>query len=120
MTASRDPANWLPMAPRDFWMLLVLAEGPAHGYAILKASRASAELEPRLGPTTLYRTLTRMVEGGLVEAVAAPDPEADGRRQYYGLTPLGRSVVGAELARLERMVRLGRSVVRGPQGEGGG
>ena len=120
MMNTPDPLDWLPLAPRDFWMLLVLAEGPAHGYAILKAARARSEADLRLGPTTLYRTLTRMVEEGLVEVVRPPDPGVDERRQYYGLTSLGRSVVAAELARLERIVRLGRSVVRGLQGERGG
>jgi DNA-binding PadR family transcriptional regulator len=113
-----DVERWLPLQPRQFWILIVLSEADRHGYAILKAARAKAASGLGLGPTTLYRMLYRLVDEGLVEPTAAPDTELDERRQYYGLTKLGHAVLEAEVRRLERMVELGRTAV-GRAGAGG-
>ena len=107
-----DVDRWLPLQPRQFWILIVLSEADRHGYAILKAARAKAASGLGLGPTTLYRMLYRLVDEGLVEPTAAPATELDERRQYYGLTELGHAVLEAEVRRLERMVELGRTAVR--------
>jgi DNA-binding PadR family transcriptional regulator len=107
-----DVEHWLPLQPRQCWILLVLSEADRHGYAILKAARARAASGLGLGPTTLYRMLYRLVDDELVEPVDAPGTELDERRQYYGLTELGRAVLAAEVKRLERMVELGRTAVR--------
>jgi DNA-binding PadR family transcriptional regulator len=111
---SFDPQAMLPLQPRVFWIMLVLAESPLHGYAILKETQARSETDLKLGPTTLYRTLYRLVDEGLVEPLDGTDPGEDERRLYYRLTRQGRAVLRAELARLERVVRIGRSVVKGP------
>lgn len=107
-----DPEAALPLKPREYWILLVLSERPRHGYAILKDAKERSDSELGLGPTTLYRMLYRMVDGGLVEAVDPPVEDVDERRQYYGLTKLGRAVLSAEVKRLERMVKLGRGALR--------
>lgn len=103
----------LPLKPREYWILLVLSERARHGYAILKEARERSASELGLGPTTLYRMLYRMVDAGLVESVDAPVEDVDERRQYFGLTKLGRAVLSAEVERLERMVKLGRGALRG-------
>jgi DNA-binding PadR family transcriptional regulator len=112
-----EPESWLPLQPRVYWILLVLADAPMHGYAILKETRDRSEADLRLGPTTLYRTLYRLVDDELVEPADVLDAE-DERRQYYRLTRLGRAVLKAELARLERAVRLGRAAFRSPVRQG--
>lgn len=109
----------LPLETRVFWILLVLAEGSLHGYAILKEVRDRSETDLRLGPTTLYRTLYRLVDDGLVEPMESSDSGEDERRQYYALTRSGRRVLKAELDRLERLVRAGRAVIRTPVRQGG-
>lgn len=108
-----------PLPARVFWILLVLSGAPRHGYAILKETRARSEAGLGLGPTTLYRTLYRLVEEGLVESVAAPVADADARRQYYGLTDSGAEVLEAEVRRLERMVETARSTIGRPVTERG-
>lgn len=116
---SFDAESWLPLQPRVFWILLVLAESPLHGYAILKETRERSETDLKLGPTTLYRTLYRLVDEGLVEPLDGVGQGEDERRMYYRLTRQGRAVLRAELARLERVVRLGRALVKGPAKQAG-
>jgi DNA-binding PadR family transcriptional regulator len=100
--ASRAPESYLPLAPATFHILLALADGELHGYAIMKGVR--------LGPGTLYGTLKRLLQAGLVEESGErADPEAgDERRRYYRLTQLGVSVARAEARRLDAMVRAAR------------
>lgn len=106
----RDPTELLPLTPAVFHILLALAEGPLHGYAIMQqASRFGSSPKP-MGPGTLYGTIKRMRAEGLLEAATAPPAESgpEGRR-YYRLTPFGRRVVEAETERLESLVDLARS-----------
>jgi DNA-binding PadR family transcriptional regulator len=98
-------------------ILLALADEERHGYGIGVEVRERTAGKMRLGPGTLYGSLKRMVDGGLVEEVEKserhPEEESDGatrrydaeRRRYYRLTGFGERVLGAELARLERVVR---------------
>ena len=100
----------LPLPPASFHVLIALAEGERHGYAILQevASRTGGEV--RLGPGTLYRTIQRLLEQGLIlETEERPDPALDDeRRRYYRLTPDGMRAARAETARLQRLVKLAR------------
>jgi len=91
-------------------LYLALADGELHGYAIMKGVAARSEGSVRLGPGTLYGSLKRLLEAGLVEeGDERADPErGDERRRYYQLTPLGLSVARAEARRLEAMVRAAR------------
>ena len=100
----------LPLAPASFHVLIALAEGERHGYAILQEVAERTDGEVRLGAGTLYRTIQRLLEQGLIlETAERPDPELDDeRRRYYRITPLGEQVARAEAARLARLVRLAR------------
>jgi DNA-binding PadR family transcriptional regulator len=106
----RPPEAYLPLPPATFHILLALADGELHGYAIMKDVAARTEDSVRLGPGTLYGALKRLLEAGLVaESGARADPErGDERRRYYRLTQLGLSVARAEARRLEAIVRAAR------------
>ena len=108
--ASRSPEAHLPLPPATFHILLALADGELHGYAIMKDVAARSEGTVRLGPGTLYGSLKRLLQAGLVEEGGErTDPErGDERRRYYRLTQLGLSVVRAEAGRLDAMVRAAR------------
>ena len=108
--AGRPPEAYLPLPPATFHILLALADGKLHGYAIMKGVAARSEGSVRLGPGTLYGSLKRLLEADLVEERGErADPErGDERRRYYQLTPLGLSVARAEARRLEAMVRAAR------------
>jgi len=101
----------LPLAPASFHILLALGEEDRHGYAILLEVERTTGGEVRLSAATLYRSLQRLLEQGLIEELAErPAPELDDeRRRYYRLTALGVAVARAETARLAKLVRLARS-----------
>jgi DNA-binding PadR family transcriptional regulator len=104
----RDPLPFLPLTPAAFHVLLALADGPKHGYLILKDVEERTEGEVRLSTGTLYGLIKRFLDDELiVETVAAA--EDDERRRPYKLTALGRDVAAAEAARLERLVNAARS-----------
>jgi DNA-binding PadR family transcriptional regulator len=91
-------------------VLLALSGGPLHGYAIMQAFEDLSGGTARLLPGTLYATLARMVETGLIEETDPPAPDADARRRYYGLTAWGRSVARAESERLRRLLDVAAAV----------
>jgi DNA-binding PadR family transcriptional regulator len=103
---SRSPQFSRPGTPLTapvFYVLLSLSIRDRHGYDILKHVEASSEGRIRLGPGTLYTTLKRLLEAGLVTELAErPAPEHDdSRRRYYRLTPRGRRELTGELRRME-------------------
>jgi DNA-binding PadR family transcriptional regulator len=106
-----DPRSLLPLTTPVFHMLLALADGERHGYAIMREVQERSGGAVRLGPGTLYGAIKRMLEQGVVaETSERPDPtEDDERRRYYRLTPLGHRVLSAEADRLEELVRAARS-----------
>lgn len=109
MASDRDPQSLLPLTAAMFHVLVAMADGDRHGYAIIKdvAERTNGEVE--LGTGTLYGILKRLLAEGL--AVESKRPAArndDERRRYYRLTDFGKRVVGAETRRLEAMVRAAR------------
>ena len=106
MTTKRDPSPFLPLTPAAFHVLLALADGPKHGYLILKDVEERTGGDVRLSTGTLYGLIKRFLDDELIVETAADDE----RRRPYKLTMLGRDVVEAELARLEKMVRAGRAV----------
>jgi DNA-binding PadR family transcriptional regulator len=101
----------LPLQPTTFHILLALLEGERHGYAIAQdvAERTGGDL--RLSAGTLYRSLHRMLDQGLVvESVRRPARAIDDeRRRYYRLTAFGKAVARADAARLSQLVRYARS-----------
>jgi DNA-binding PadR family transcriptional regulator len=107
-----DPQEFLPLPSSSFHVLLVLAQGEKHGYAIMQEVERISEGAVRMGPGTLYGTIKRLLEGGLVEETnERPDPALDDeRRRYYRITGVGDRVVAAEVRRLSTMIE--RSVLR--------
>jgi len=91
--------------------LLALADGEKHGYAIIKEISRRTDDRVRVSAGTLYTLVKRALSDGLiVESDDRPDPALDDeRRRYYRLTPLGRSVAAAEIARLESIVEMARA-----------
>ena len=97
-----------PLTPAVVHVLLSLAQGERHGYAILKDVQAQTDRRVRLGPGTLYGTLQRLMELGWVEEAEGPPEPVDDRRRYYRLTRSGRDALKAEVARLEALVQTAR------------
>jgi DNA-binding PadR family transcriptional regulator len=104
-------AGMLPLLPATFHILVALADGDRHGYAIIQDVAARTDGSIKLSPGTLYRSIQRMLEDGLiVETDERPAPEDDDeRRRYYRLTTLGAAVAKAEAARLMDLVRMARA-----------
>jgi len=103
-----DPASLLPLPPATFHILLSLAEEDRHGYAIIQNVAARTGGELKLSAGTLYRSIQRMLEQGLIiEPRERPAPEEDDeRRRYYRISPYGTTVARAEARRLAQLVRL--------------
>jgi DNA-binding PadR family transcriptional regulator len=106
-----SPNDLLPLTPAVFHILLALADGERHGYAIMRDVADSTDQQIQMGPGTLYGTLKRLLAAGLVEeSDERPDPALDDeRRRYYRLTALGRRTAAAEAERLARLVNLARA-----------
>jgi|SRR5688572_32989006 DNA-binding PadR family transcriptional regulator len=100
----------LPLPAATLHILLALADGERHGYAIIQDVEVRTDGELRLSAGTLYRSIARMVEQGLITEVANRRTRAeDERRRYYRLTPFGTAVARAELRRLSQLVKHGRA-----------
>jgi DNA-binding PadR family transcriptional regulator len=100
----------LPLQPAVFHILMALAEDDRHGYALIQAIAERSDRRIRMSAGTLYRSIHRMLEDGLVvEIDKRPGPEDDGRRRYYRITPLGRKAARAEAQRLADLVNLARA-----------
>ena len=101
----------LPLPPATFHILLALVDQERHGYAIIQDVEERTDGELRLSAGTLYRSVARMVEQGLIaEDLKRPAARLDDeRRRYYRNTPLGTAVARAEMARLSQLVRLARA-----------
>jgi DNA-binding PadR family transcriptional regulator len=99
-----------PLTPAVFHILLALADGEKHGYAIMKDVEQQTAGRVKMGPGTLYGSIKRMLAAQLIEEAAErPDPDLDDeRRRYYRLSGLGRRVVSAESQRLTQAVKVAR------------
>lgn len=106
MTDRPRPERFLPLAPVWFEILLALAAGELHGYAVMQEVARRSGGTVTLHPGSLYRALARLLEDALiVELDARPAAGDDERRRYYQITPLGRTVAGAEAERLRALLR---------------
>ena len=105
-----DVAGLLPLPPVTFHILLALADQDRHGYAIIQEVEERTGGALRLSAGTLYRSIHRMLEQGLVvETRDRPAPEDDDeRRRYYRITKFGVETAKAEFRRLEQLVKLAR------------
>ncbi len=110
VNSTPNPESHLPLTPAVFHVLLALADGERHGYAIMQEVAASTDGRIKMGPGTLYGTLKRLLESRLIEeSDTRPDPALDDeRRRYYKLTGLGEQVVRAEARRYEAIVARAR------------
>ena len=104
------PDSLLPLTPATFQILMALVDGERHGYAIMTAAMEGSDGTVKLGPGTLYGSLKRLLEGGLVtESGERIDPRMDDeRRRYYRLTEFGLRVARAEARRLASVLRTAR------------
>ena len=102
-----EARTFLPLSDAVFHILLSLADGPAHGYAILQEVETRSDGAVRMGTGTLYSAVKRLRDQEIIEEarVEGEDP----RRRAYVLTPLGRAVLREEALRLESLVDLARS-----------
>ena len=96
-----------PLTPAVLAILLGLAEGDKHGYALMKDARTPEGSGVQMGPGTLYGTLDRLMRDGLVKESGLSDDE---RRRYYRLTATGRQVLASELQRLDATLISARSL----------
>ena len=99
-----------PLTEATFFILLSLAEGPRHGYAILKEVEELSEGRVALSTGTLYGAIKRLLDAGWIQR-SEERGENPRDRQAYNLTAQGRSILGGEVRRLESLVRLSRSRV---------
>ena len=111
-----DPSSLLPLQPAVFHILVALADRDRHGYSIMQDVAARTEGKVRLSAGTLYSSIRRMLEQGLIEELAeSPDPSStDERRRYYRLTRFGRHVAAAEVERLNALVAQARATGLAP------
>jgi DNA-binding PadR family transcriptional regulator len=112
MTKRRfDPDPYLPLTAPMFQVLVALADGEKHGYAIIKEVHRRTDGKVRLSAGTLYALIRRFVQEGLiVESDERPDPALDDeRRRYYRLSENGRAVAIAEASRMEEAVDQARA-----------
>jgi DNA-binding PadR family transcriptional regulator len=114
---NRRPESFLPLRPVEFEILLVLAGGDHHGYAIIQQTEERTDGRIRLETGTLYRALRRLTSDGLVKpSIKRPASDLDDeRRRYFSITQLGRKVAAAEANRMASLVDAARarSLVRG-------
>jgi DNA-binding PadR family transcriptional regulator len=109
-TTNTEPGEMPPLTPAVFHVLLALADGERHGYAIMQEVAESTGGGIKMGPGTLYGTIKRLLEARMIEeSDQRPDPDLDDeRRRYYRLTALGQRAVRAEALRYADMVAVAR------------
>jgi len=104
------PDSLLPLPTAVFHILIALADRDRHGYSIMQDVAARTEGKVQLSAGTLYSSIRRMLEQGLIEELAeGPDPSStDERRRYYRLTRFGKRAAAAEVARLNALLKQAR------------
>ena len=110
MIDPKEVRAFLPMQTAEFHILLSLSGDDRHGYAIIQDVAMRSAGEVKLSAGTLYRTIQRLLDNGLiVELRKRPSDDDDPRRRYYRITDLGMAVARAEAARLAALVKMARS-----------
>jgi len=109
-TTQTEPGEIAPLTPAVFYVLLALADGERHGYAIMQEVAENTGGQIKMGPGTLYGTIKRLLEARMIEeSDERPDPDLDDeRRRYYRLTGLGQRAVKAEALRYAAMAEVAR------------
>ena len=103
-----DLQRLLPLTPAVFFILFALGDGEKHGYAIMQTASRISNNQFRMGPGTLYTTIQRLLDLGLIEETDSLGRRSDHeeRRRYYKLTRTGKAVLAADLSRMESVLRL--------------
>ena len=106
-----EPKEFLPLTPAMFHILVALADGEKHGYAILKEVSRSTNGKVQLSVGTLYGIIKRLDNDGMIiESAERPDPGLDDeRRRYYRLSDFGREIAVAEAERMEEVIAIARA-----------
>jgi DNA-binding PadR family transcriptional regulator len=107
MPTDRDEHQLLPLPPAFLQILIALADGDSHGYSIMQ--NVAARTGNRMSPGTLYGSIKRMLEDGLIEELTTGAAGADERRRFYRITKFGRRVAAAEAERLSSLLSQARS-----------
>ena len=109
---NQSPMDLLPLPVALLHILLALATGDKHGYAIMTEVEVLTEGAVTMGPGTLYGTVKKMLKAKLVEeSDERPDPKLDDqRRRYYRITGMGRHLLDAEVSRMEQIARTARFI----------
>lgn len=98
--------NNLPLTETTYFIMLILSNGPRHGYAIMKEAGQLSQQRVELSTGTLYGALKRLLDQGWIRRAEDPESDASGRvRKVYSLTPLGRQILEAEVQRLRSLTR---------------
>ena len=106
--ASKRLGDRVPLSPPVYHVLLALGTDTKHGYAMMRSFEKMTAGEEQLLPGTLYATIARMVEAGLLEEADPPAPDADSRRRYYRATPHGLAVASKESARMQLLLSVAK------------
>ena len=97
----------LPLTPAVFFILLALADGEKHGYAIMQEAAILSDQQIHMGPGTLYTTIQRLLDLSLI--VETTDSKSqDDRRRYYRLTGAGKALLETEIGRMSAVLRVAR------------
>lgn len=110
-----EPLSFLPLTEPTFYILLSLAPGKKHGYAILKDVKNLSRERVNMSTSTLYTAVGRLLDQKLIERLSDDgddDPSPGLPRKSYALTELGRRVLEAEMVRLQGMVKEARLRLR--------
>ena len=108
MTAT-DVERHLPLPPAFLHILIAIGDGERHGYAIMQEVAGRTGGRVRMSPGTLYGSIRRMLDDGLIVELARAAPDEDDRRRYYRVTRFGRAVAAAETTRLATLVQDARA-----------
>jgi DNA-binding PadR family transcriptional regulator len=113
-----DPRPFLPLTHLAYHILLSLAEAPAHGYALVQRirERSGGLVDPGTG--SFYSIIKKLSDDGLIAETETDD--ADGRRRWYAIAPVGKIVLAAEAERLAAQLAATRKLRLAPGGRGGG
>jgi DNA-binding PadR family transcriptional regulator len=104
-----EAEEYLPLTAPVFHVLVALADGSKHGYAILKEIADRTDGKVQLSSGTLYAIIKRLLQDGLIDEIDERPDRDDERRRYYGLTAFGRQVAAAEAERMEELLRAARA-----------
>jgi len=108
--SNSDPQTFLPLSHLSYHVLLALRSAPLHGYAVVKAVKASSQGLISPGTGTFYSAMHRLVREGLIDQTDdGLDANSDSRRKHYQLTQLGHLVLNAETLRLESVLSQARA-----------